>query len=154
MRLIWTCRTMAMKRAELPGSVVSGTGVVVAGLAAGRVAKMAPAALALIVLSGCGSTQPTGGSGDPARGAALIEAAGCGGCHTIPGIAGANGLVGPPLDRMGSRLCIAGLLRNTNDNMIHWLMDPQAVVPGNVMLEMGLAEADAADIAAYLSTLR
>ena len=50
----------------------------------------------------------------------------------------ATGLVGPPLVHMGSRIYIAGVLRNTPDNMIAWLRNPQAIVPGNAMPNMGL----------------
>jgi cytochrome c oxidase assembly factor CtaG/cytochrome c2 len=92
--------------------------------------------------------------GDPHQGAALIKAYGCGSCHTIPGVADANGLVGPPLLWMGRRVYIAGVLRNTPDNMILWLRHPQRIVPGNAMPEMGLSEKDARNVAAYLYTLR
>jgi cytochrome c2 len=92
--------------------------------------------------------------GDPRQGAAEIAQTGCGSCHTIPGITGADGLVGPPLNQMGRRIFVAGLLRNTPDNMIMWLRDPQAIVPGNAMPNMGLQEQQARDIAAYLYTLR
>ncbi|PRY20190.1 c-type cytochrome [Pseudosporangium ferrugineum] len=46
--------------------------------------------------------------GDPARGERLIATYGCGSCHTVPGVKGANGLVGPPLTKFGSRSYIAG----------------------------------------------
>ena len=72
----------------------------------------------------------------------------------IPGVKGADGLVGPPLAMIGRRIYIAGVRRNTPENMIAWLQDPQAVVPGNVMPNMGLSRRDAIDIAAYLDTLR
>ena len=92
--------------------------------------------------------------GDPSRGAAVIAREGCGACHSISGIAGANGRVGPPLDNVGARTIIAGLLPNTPPNMITWLRAPQSVVPGNAMPDMGLSNKDAHDIAAYLYTLR
>ncbi|MFD1580757.1 c-type cytochrome [Ramlibacter ginsenosidimutans] len=92
--------------------------------------------------------------GDPQRGQALISRMGCAGCHTIPGIAGADGNVGPPLTRIGDRIFIAGVLRNTPENMVHWVQHPQSVVPGNAMPEMGITEAQARDIASYLYTLR
>lgn len=92
--------------------------------------------------------------GDAGRGARLISAYGCGACHQIPGISGANGLVAPPLTAMGRRTLIAGLLPNTPPEMIRWLQTPQAVVPGNGMPNMGMSEHDARDIAAYLYTLR
>ncbi len=93
-----------------------------------------------------------GGNAD--RGAALIQAFGCGRCHTVPGIENAKGNVGPPLSRVGSRSFIAGLLPNTPPNLVRWLRFPQGVLPGNAMPDMGVDEAQARDIAAYLYTLR
>jgi len=55
---------------------------------------------------------------------------------------------------MARRIYIAGLLRNTPDNMIEWLRSPQSVLPGNAMPDMGLSTAQARDITAYLYTLR
>jgi cytochrome c1 len=72
----------------------------------------------------------------------------------VPGIADANGHVGPPLTQIGRRIYIAGLLRNNPDNLVAWLRDPQRIVPGNAMPDMGMSEADARAIAAYLDTLR
>lgn len=92
--------------------------------------------------------------GHPRRGVALIERNGCGSCHIIPGVDGAEGLVGPPLIKIGRRVYIAGVLRNKPDNLITWLRSPQKVVPGNAMPDMGLSEQDARDIAAYLYTLQ
>lgn len=91
--------------------------------------------------------------GDPVVGAELIDRAGCGSCHMIPGIDRAEGLVGPPLIHWSRRMYIAGLLRNTPSNMITWLMAPQEVVPGNAMPDLGLTEEQARDITAYLYTL-
>ncbi len=92
--------------------------------------------------------------GHPERGPALITAYGCGGCHTVPGVKGARGNVGPPLTRFGDRTYVAGMLRNSPANLIRWIRDPQGVVPGNAMPNMGVTEADARDLAAYLYTLR
>lgn len=119
---------------------------------------MAPLAglAALLALAGCdeaGVAPRFAQIGDPERGAAYIEQIGCGSCHMIPGIDGAQGLVGPPLDYMGKRVFIAGLLRNTPANMVTWLLDPQEIVPGNAMPDMGLSEEQARDITAYLYTL-
>ena len=72
----------------------------------------------------------------------------------MPGIAGADGLVGPPLTKMGRRVYIAGVLRNSPANMVAWLENPQAFVSGNVMPRLGLNRNQAQDIAAYLYTLR
>jgi len=92
--------------------------------------------------------------GDFKRGARAIAESGCGACHRIPGITGAAGLVGPPLDQIGRRIYLAGRLRNTPDNMMMWLREPQSVVPGNAMPNMGVTEEQARNIAAYLYTLQ
>jgi putative membrane protein len=92
--------------------------------------------------------------GSPERGHALIQSQGCGSCHNVPGVADATGVVGPPLDNIGVRVYLAGMLRNTPDNMVEWLRNPQRVVPGNLMPDMHLSERDARDMAAYLYTLR
>jgi cytochrome c len=91
--------------------------------------------------------------GNPERGAHLIQQFGCGGCHTIPGIRGADGLVGPPLTRFGARSYIAGELTNNGANLQRWIHDPQAVEPGTAMPNLGVSDIDAQDIAAYLFTL-
>jgi len=116
------------------------------------------AGVSLLILAGCNGAEETStGSdtqGDMARGAELIAAKGCGTCHEIPGIDGATGRVGPPLDHMGERMFIAGMLDNTPENMRTWLMDPQAVIPGNAMPDTGLEEEEADQVAAYLRSLR
>jgi uncharacterized protein GlcG (DUF336 family) len=61
------------------------------------------------------------------RGARQIARYGCGTCHTIGGIAGAHGLVGPPLDSLPSRMYIAGVLPNNTTNFVRWVQDPKAV---------------------------
>jgi cytochrome c2 len=92
--------------------------------------------------------------GSAQRGVQRITQFGCAACHTIPGIKGAKGNIGPPLIRFGDRTYVAGMLRNTPPNLVRWIREPQAVVPGNAMPNMGVSEADARDIAAYLYTLR
>jgi len=91
--------------------------------------------------------------GNASRGAALISWYGCGACHSVPGVAGANALVGPPLDHFAQRGYVAGMLRNTPDNLVRWIRDPQKIVPGNAMPALGIDEHDARDIAAYLYTI-
>ncbi len=114
----------------------------------------APTALCL---AGCNSGQSTISPvplGNAQRGAQLIAKSGCGTCHEIPGISGAEGHVGPPLDHMAERTIIAGFLPNTPDNMRTWLKNPQAALPGNAMPNMELKDDEVQDIAAYLYTLR
>jgi cytochrome c1 len=92
--------------------------------------------------------------GNPQRGVEEITTHGCGSCHLIPGIKGADGLVGPPLIHWSRRGYIAGQLQNNGDDLIRWLLDPQGVEPKTDMPNTGLTPAEARDIAAYLFTLR
>lgn len=94
----------------------------------------------------------TGGS--PQRGRAAISRYGCATCHTIPGVHGADALVGPPLTQMGSRSYIAGVLPNTPDNMIRWIENPPQVDQLTAMPNLGVTDQDARDIAGYLYTLK
>lgn len=77
----------------------------------------------------------------------------CATCHHIPGIVGAEQHVGPPLDGMGRRSFIAGVLPNTPQNMARFLKNPQEVDPRSAMPPLGLSDQDARDIAAFLATL-
>lgn len=92
--------------------------------------------------------------GDPDRGRAAIVRRPCGGCHQIPGIRGAKGKVGPSLAGFSGRLYIGGRLSSTPTNLVRWIQDPHSVDPQNVMPPMGIGEAEARDIAAYLYTLK
>jgi putative membrane protein len=96
--------------------------------------------------------QLTGGR--VARAPNLIDHYGCGSCHAIPGVPGATGTVGPPMDHIASRTYIAGRLPNEPAAMITWLRNPQHFEPATAMPDMGVSESDARDIAAYLYTLR
>lgn len=110
-----------------------------------------------LLLAACGDRYPKVGAagGNPARGKRLVETRyACTGCHSIPDIDGPRGWVGPPLDRIAIRQILAGKLRNTPDNMVRWLQDPQAIVPGNAMPNLNITEADARDITAFLYTLK
>jgi cytochrome c2 len=111
----------------------------------------------LALLAGCAGEQDQAASliegGDPARGELAIQRHGCHSCHRIPGIPGANSYIGPPLNGWSDREYIAGALQNTPDNLIAWIMEPQAIQPGTAMPDMGIHEAEARDIAAYLYTL-
>lgn len=92
--------------------------------------------------------------GDPHNGKEQIQRYGCGSCHTIPGVPGANASVGPPLDKLGSRTYLAGELTNTPQNLVRWIQHPQQVEPKTAMPDLGVKDQDAKDIAAYLYTLR
>jgi cytochrome c1 len=92
--------------------------------------------------------------GDPDRGRFAIDAYGCSGCHTIPGVRGADALVAPPLTNMAERGFIGGVMKNTPDNLIRWIQDPPGVDPMTAMPNLHVKEPDARDIASYLYTLK
>ncbi len=96
------------------------------------------------------AAQITGG--DPERGRLAFRRYGCGSCHTVGGVPGADGLVGPPLDGVGSRVYLAGNLSNTPENMAEWIESPREIDPRTAMPDVGVREAEARDIAAFLYT--
>lgn len=116
--------------------------------------RLATMGLILLTASGVSPEAAEALAGDADRGAAAIQHYGCGACHRIPGIPGANGIVGPPLGKMAERGYLAGILANTMANMIRWLLNPPEVDPSTAMPNMGLTESDARNIAAYLYTLK
>ncbi len=87
--------------------------------------------------------------GDPA--AQLFLDSGCGGCHTLGGIAGATGTAGPNLTNVALRPTLAGnSIPNSQPMMVRWLLDPAGVKPGATMPSVGLTQQQAEDIAAFL----
>lgn len=92
--------------------------------------------------------------GDIERGRVAMRQYACQTCHLIPGVTGADALVGPPLNGIASRLYLAGVLPNTPDRMIEWLRNPQEIDPLSAMPDVGVTDRDARDMAAYLYTLR
>ena len=128
--------------------------------------RSAPALLAVILStvavaacsSGTGTGTQTGSrvvrGASPDAGKDQIVRYGCGACHEIPGVKQANGLVGPPLSHFGQRGTIAGHFANTPDNLISWVDNPQAMVPGTDMPDLGVTKAEARNIAAYLENLQ
>jgi len=91
---------------------------------------------------------------NPERGRGKIIQYGCRACHVIPGIPGKETKIGPSMEGFGSREKIAGNLDNTEENVIRWIRNPRSINPRTGMPNMGVSEADARDIAAYLRTLK
>lgn len=91
--------------------------------------------------------------GDAMVGRDLVQQNGCIACHTIPGIAGADAHVGPPLDSWSDRAYIAGREPNEPETLVYFLMDPKSVDERSAMPVVGLTEEEARDIAAFLYTL-
>lgn len=112
---------------------------------------LAPLA-AVAVAAGCGpgthATVVAGGNAN--AGHALIVRIGCGACHRIAGVSGADGEVGPSLKQLPHLQSISGVLPNTTQNLIRWLLDPPRFVPKGDMPNLGITPAQARDIAAYL----
>ena len=122
--------------------------------------RILPRAILASTLALCGCSEDLGHSaaetagGSITRGRAAVTKFGCGSCHTIPGIVGADALVGPPLDRVASRTYIAGVLANSPENLVRWIENPPAVDPLTAMPNLHIPEAEARDIASFLATLR
>ena len=106
------------------------------------------------LLFGCHAEQKAAAVGDPNRGKAAIDRYGCNACHSIPGIPGPKGMVGPPLEHMASRAYIGGKFANNPETMIKWLQNPPAFDPQSAMPNLGVTEADSRDITAYLESLK
>lgn len=67
-----------------------------------------------------------------------------------PGIGSAKNLSGPPLHDLARRAYLGGNLPNTPSNLIRWITDPQGIVPATTMPDLGVTDAEARDMAAYL----
>jgi cytochrome c1 len=120
-------------------------------------AGLAATIVALLVLVGAGCNRLSPAmepDGDPKQGAMLLSAHGCGACHTIPGVSGATGSIGPPLTGYARRVYVAGKLPNQLDNLVRWIRDPQSIEPGTAMPNLFVNESEARAMAAYLYTLR
>jgi cytochrome c len=68
-------------------------------------------------------------------------------------VVGADGLVGPPLAGIGGRAYIAGVLTNTPEHLVLWIVNPRGVDSLTAMPITGVGEREARDIATYLYTL-
>jgi cytochrome c2 len=107
-----------------------------------------------LLLVACGlRTKGIPGAGDSAAGKEDIYRVGCGSCHTIPGIIGAHGKVGPSLEGIASHGYVAGELPNQPANLQHWIQHPHSVHRDSLMPELGLTDAQSRDITAYLYSL-
>lgn len=127
----------------------------------GMPVRIIGATVIAVAAAGCTGNNPEYGrayngatGGDAQRGIQVIRTHDCGSCHTIPGIQGAHGLVGPPLYWFSRRTYIAGELPNTAENLVRWVKSPPSIEPATAMPIVGLTEQQARDVAAYLYTLR
>jgi cytochrome c2 len=93
-------------------------------------------------------------AGDPDLGRRLTLRYGCARCHTIPGVPGAEGKVGPSLAGVAARVYIGGVATNTPDTLMQWIENPRSIDPMTAMPVTGISHAEARHVAAYLYTLR
>ena len=125
-------------------TALAAGGVVGAGLLAGCGEVRREHSAARVVVAG----------GDAAAGRGALEGFGCVACHSIPGVPGVRGSVGPPLDGFANRKYIGGTLPNRPEELIRWIRNPQGINPNTAMPDLGVVEPVARDMAAYLYTLR
>ncbi|MBW9117688.1 cytochrome C [Rhizobium cauense] len=90
----------------------------------------------------------TGGNSEIAP--QIFRKYGCAGCHTIPGVHGADGKVGGPLTAMRQRVYVGGVLNNTPDNLVRWIVSPPTFSPRTAMPVTGISEEEARNLAAFL----
>jgi cytochrome c oxidase subunit II len=91
----------------------------------------------------------------PGGGEQLFLSHGCGACHTIRGT-GADGVVGPDLTHVGSRITLgAGRLPNGPDPFRRWISHTDHLKPKVLMPPFGALTATELDaLAAYLESLQ
>ena len=111
----------------------------------------------LLALAACSEAAPPAHlaipGADPERGRALIAEYGCGSCHFVEGVTGANGLVAPPRENFANRTLLAGTFPNVPRFLVPWLVDPPDLKPETAMPDLGVSGSEARDIASYLYTL-
>jgi len=56
----------------------------------------------------------------------------------------------PTLEGLLERVYIAGVLQNTPDNLVAWILDPPRFAPHTAMAPTGIRDQEARDVAAYL----
>jgi cytochrome c len=98
---------------------------------------------------------PPPAAGNADRGKQVAVQFGCGVCHVIPGLEGAEGALGPSLAGVASRPAISeGVVQNTPANMTKYILSPASMNPQSRMPPMGVSPAEAEDITAFLMTLK
>jgi hypothetical protein len=84
-----------------------------------------------VLMGACRDKEPIRvvAGGDPAAGKHLIKRYGCGSCHVVPGVTGANGMVGPPLEYFSRRAYIAGEVPNDPEFLILSMLSSDFELP-------------------------
>lgn len=90
----------------------------------------------------------------PQVGQYVFEHQACISCHTVAGTV-ATGRYGPDLTHLMSRATIAaGAAKNTHEELLRWITDPNQIKPGSLMPAMHLSDRENEQITAYLLTLK
>ncbi len=133
----------------------AGTGVLVVVSRRWRLVLLLSALAAPMTFAACkAAPRREVSGGDAERGREAIKKYACGACHIIPGVEGAIGKESHPLFGFANRGDIAGVASNTPENLVKWIRRPTELAPRTKMPTLGVSEAEAKDIAAYLYTLR
>lgn len=126
-----------------------------------RFSRLARTRIATLCFAGCALAAcaephepPRASRGDPQRGREALAAFECRVCHYIPGVRGASGYVGPPLDAYARKVYIAGKFPNDAETLVRFIRDAPALAPETAMPAFAMSEAQAYDIAAYLYSLQ
>ena len=114
--------------------------------------------LTLLIVAACTAqtntelvtAMPTFEAADHDQARDLMRQYGCRSCHVIPGLAGLDVHTGPALGNFRERSYIAGRLPNTPENLVLWIRNPQSIDHQTAMPILGLTEAQARIIMAYL----
>ena len=78
----------------------------------------------------------------------------CASCHRIAGTS-AQADIGPDLSHLATRTKLAaGTIPNTPSWLARWILNPQAIKPGDRMPDLGLSKPTVAAIVDYLETLK
>ena len=78
----------------------------------------------------------------------------CDNCHIIGGMVGPKTHVGPSLERWHERKYIGGVLPNTRENLVRWIVAPQDFSPHTMMPDLDVIEPHARHMAHYLMSER
>jgi cytochrome c oxidase subunit II len=98
-----------------------------------------------------GSAQGKAQGPQYATGEQLFMTKGCVGCHSLQAVNAPKGMIGPNLANVGARSYIAaGTLKNTDENLAHWIRNPQGIKKGVLMPNLGVSETEAQALVAFL----
>jgi cytochrome c1 len=88
--------------------------------------------------------------GNPDRAIQSIVRYGCAACHNVPGVQMPGGLAAVSLSGVADRLYVGGVVENTPENLVRWIVNPKQFDARTAMPLTGITEPEARDVAAYL----